>query len=182
MKFVKGKYKIGDDEVPLGTKYLAHANQLTYCWIKFHDGKVVDRKFGRAADRYVPPPREELDDNDPLYWEAGKDGKPQDPWTLQRLLPFEDMETGEVVIFTSSSVGGKIAAEGLARTYAQRVKRRGTRALPIVSIGSTSYRSPTYGEVLMPDFVITGWEDTDDGGREVNFGKDDKPLDDSIPF
>jgi len=30
LKFVKGKYYIGDDEVPLGREYIAHVNQLNH--------------------------------------------------------------------------------------------------------------------------------------------------------
>src|SRR5215831_18898083 len=51
LKFVKGTYKITDDIVPLGTEFVAHATQLTFSWIKFVDGKVVDHKRGRTARR-----------------------------------------------------------------------------------------------------------------------------------
>src|SRR5262249_18619513 len=71
LKFVKGKYKVRDDEVPLGTQYVAHANELTYCWIKFADSKVVDRRMGKAAEGFAPPEREELDDQDQSTWETG---------------------------------------------------------------------------------------------------------------
>jgi hypothetical protein len=103
LKFVKGKYKVGDDEVPLGTQYVGHPNQLTYCWIKFRDKKVVERRMGKAVEKWLPPQREELDDNDPATWEKGLDGKPKDPWSFQHLLPFEHLESGEVVIFVTSS-------------------------------------------------------------------------------
>src|SRR5258708_37662853 len=109
LKFVKGKYKVRDDEVPLGTQYVAHANQLTYCWIKFVDKKVVERRHGKAAEKWAPPEREELDDNDQSKWEPGLDGEPKDPWVFQHLLPFENLETGEVLIFVTSSNGGQIA-------------------------------------------------------------------------
>ena len=182
LKFVKGKFKVQDNEVPLGTQYIAHANQLTFCWIKFRDKKVVDRKFGKAIDRWRPPERDELDDGDQSQWETGLDGKPKDPWVFQRLLPFEHLESGEVVIFVTSSTGGKIACDELVREYARRVKRTGSRALPIVALRSKDMPTTYYGPVPRPYFEVVGHEDTDGKGVEVDFGKDKGPISDSIPF
>ena len=81
LKFVKGKYEIGDDEVPLGTEYIAHINQLCRGWVKFVDGMVAERYIGKIADGFRPQPREELSDADPKKWkEKDADGKPRDPW------------------------------------------------------------------------------------------------------
>jgi hypothetical protein len=180
LKFVKGKYKIRDDEVPLGTQYVVHANQLTYCWIKFRDKQVVEpRLHGKAAEKWVPPEREELDDNDKSKWEIGLDGEPKDPWVFQHLLPFENLETGEVLIFATSSNGGQIATEELVREYARRLKRKGSRALPIVKLASTTFTSKKYGEVLRPDFVVDGWEDAPTGDHKSTAAHD---MDDEIPF
>jgi hypothetical protein len=184
LKFVKGKYKTREDEVPLGTQYVAHANQLTYCWIKFVDGKPVDRRHGKAVEKWTPPEREDLDDTDSSKWENGLDGKPKDPWSFQRLLPFEHLESGEVVIFTSSSIGGEIATNELCRAYAHRLKRKGSRALPIVKLESKDMPTNAFGDVPRPHFEIDGWEDASTGADD--FGTDKQPigksLDDEIPF
>jgi hypothetical protein len=158
LKFVKGKYKVQDDEVALGTEYLAHASQLAFSWIKFVGNEVVDRRQGRAADRFVPPEREELGDLDKSEWERDDRGNPKDPWTLQNLMPFENPETGEVVIFTTSSIGGKIATERLAQEYAKRAKRTGSRALPIIHLECAEMQTKSYGDVKRPHFEIVGWE------------------------
>src|SRR5262249_27430386 len=62
LKFRKGKYFVMDDEVRAGTEFIAHASQLTLGWVKFVGNKVVERKMGRAADRFAPPERNELGD------------------------------------------------------------------------------------------------------------------------
>jgi hypothetical protein len=195
LKYAKGKYKVRDDEVPLGTQYVAHANQLTYCWTKFVDKKRVDRHHGKAIEKWRPPRREDLDDKDPATWEKGTDGKPKDPWVFQLLLPFEHPENGDVVIFTTASVGGRIATEELVREYARRLKRKGSRALPIVRLASKDMPTRGYGDVPRPHFEIDGWEDVPDAPLAVNGNPpaadpDDAPqqqraagdLDDEIPF
>jgi hypothetical protein len=170
LKFVKGRYKIGDDEVPLGTQYAVHANSLVFAWIKFANGEVADRRMGKAADGYKPPQREELGDTDESQWESD-DGEPRDPWMFQHLLPFENLESGEVVIFATGSIGGKIATEKLVKAYAYRVKRKQSRALPIVSLSEKDMPTKKYGNVPRPHFEIEGWEDVPDGSpRPVNGG------------
>jgi hypothetical protein len=68
LKFKKGDYLIGDEPVPLGTQYIAHAVGWTKSWIKFVDGEVVDRKTYRVAYGERPPVREDLDDLDQDKW------------------------------------------------------------------------------------------------------------------
>jgi hypothetical protein len=189
LKFVKGKYKAHEDEVLLGTQYVAHANQLTYCWIKFVDKKVVERRHGRAVDKWVPPERQELGDTDQSKWEIGLDGKAKDPWSFQRLIPFEHMESGEVVIFTTSSIGGEIATNELCRAYAHRLKRNGSRALPIVRLASKDMPTNAFGNVPRPHFEVDGWEDVPASGDDTPpaaHGDDTLPaadeMNDAIPF
>ena len=88
LKFVKGKFGCGDDEIPLGTEFVAHIDQIVRGWVRFEDGKVVDRSIGKVADGFKPPLREELADNDPASWtEKDANGKPRDPWVAQWFLP-----------------------------------------------------------------------------------------------
>ena len=155
-----------DDEVQLGTEFIAHASQLTIGWIKFVNNKVADRKMGRAAERFVPPERDELGDMEQSEWEV-RDGELQDPWSYQHLLPLEHPETGEIYIFTTSSIGGKIATEVIVQEYARRIKRRGSRALPIVRLAVTQMKTKKYGDVARPCFEVVGWEDD---GPAVNTG------------
>jgi hypothetical protein len=178
LKFVKGKYKVGDDEVPLGSQYVVHANQLTFCWIKFTDSRVADRRMGRAADGFVPPKREELGDTDQSKW-AVVDGEAKDPWSFQHLLPLENLESGEVVIFTTSSIGGKIATEEVVREYARRLKRKGSRALPIVKLAVKQMPTKKFGDVPRPYFEVEGWEDSPAGDAKLSLAKD---FDDAVPF
>src|SRR5262249_6546437 len=158
LKFKKGKFYVMDDEVSIGREFIAHANQLTTGWIKFVGNQVVERKMGRAAEGFVPPERDELGDTDQSQWEP-RDGELKDPWCFQHLLPFEDPETGEVLIFTTSSIGGQIATEALARDWAKRLTRTGSRAMPMIRLGVSEMKTKKFGAVARPNFEITGWED-----------------------
>jgi hypothetical protein len=156
LKFVKGRWETGDDAVPEGAEYVAHIDQLVRGWIKFEEGKVVDRVIGKIADGFKPPQREELSDNDPANWQETDDGgRPRDPWVQQWFLPLIGIETGEVVTFVTSSKGGIGTVADLCRVYGHK-KRDGL--LPIVALRTRSYKHKQYGRIETPDLAIVGWD------------------------
>ena len=158
LKFRKGDYLIGNDTIPLGTKYLAHAAAWTKTWIKFVDGKVADRKLYRVARGEKSPERQELDDFD-LIGRKDADGKSNDPWVYQYLLPLENVESGELVIFATPSIGGQQAVRELCDTYAKRIKK-GQHGQPIVQLAVTEMPSKKFGQVPRPNFEVVGWDDS----------------------
>jgi hypothetical protein len=128
LKFKKGEYLVGDEVVPLGTKYIAHVVGWTKCWVKFVDGEVADRKTYRVAYGERPPEREDLDDLDRDKWPEGLDGSPADPWLYQFLLPLEDLASGEIAIFATSSAGGRRALADLCGTTQNDLAKTPTAA------------------------------------------------------
>jgi hypothetical protein len=154
LKFRKGEYFIGEDQVPLGTEYLVHCIAWTKCWIKFEDKRLVERKLYRVARGERPLDRNDLD-------EIEKAETENDPWSLQYMLPFEHMVIGEVVIFTTSSIGGRRAIGGLCDTYAKR-KRKGEDGQPIIKLAVGEMNTKDYGKVPCPVFAIVGWDDGHD--------------------
>ena len=159
LKFKKGEYFIGEELVPLGTEYIAHAVGWTKCWIKFRDGEVVERQTYRVALGEQPPERENLDDLEKDNWPEGIDGKPADPWTLQYLLPLEKLSDGDVVIFTTSSFGGRQAVADLCKAYAKRAEKNANCGQPIVKLAKTEMPTKKFGRVPRPRFEIVGWDD-----------------------
>lgn len=160
LKFKKGEYSIGEDAIPRGSKYLAHAIGWTKSWIKFKDGEVAERKLYRVARGEKPPEREELDEHDQDKWSEGLDGHPADPWVYQHLLPLEDMTSGEIVVFVTSSVGGRRAVADLCQAYTRRAKKG--RGQPIVKLGCIDMPTKKFGKVPRPEFEIVGWDETGD--------------------
>jgi hypothetical protein len=173
MKFVKGKWETGDDEVAEGTEFVAHVDQLMRGWVRFDDGKVTDRRIGKVADGFKPPPREELGDTDENKWkDKDADGHPKDPWTVQWFLPLIGVETGDVFTFVTSSKGGVGAIGDLCRVYGHKQREN---LLPIVALKARSYKHPRYGRVETPDLAIVGWDgdvfNSGSGRAEAVFGR-----------
>lgn len=183
LKFRKGEFLIGEELVPLGTEYIAHVVGWTKCWIKFVDGEVADRKSYRVAYGEQPPEREDLGDLDRDEWPEGIDGGPTDPWVYQYLLPLESLSTGEIVIFVTSSVGGRRAVADLTAVYARRVAKKGNGGQPVIKLGKTDMPTKRYGKVPRPHLEIVGWDDLpDDGSKAPPTVNSEDEFADEIPF
>ena len=180
LKFVKGEFQYGaDGEVlPLGTRLVPHMAELRAGYIKWHDGAPIDDAMVRVVDGKPIPEREDLGDNDRNEWELDPNGIAIDPWQACNTLPMKGLETGEEYVFTTGSRGGIGAVGKLAMAYGrQRYKHNGQ--LPVIEIGSDSYRHKTYGDVPYPTFKIVGWQSEKD---LIAGGTDEDELDDSVPF
>jgi hypothetical protein len=153
LKFQKGKYYVGDDEIAVNTEMAAHIAQLARGWVKFRGGELVDRRMGKVVEGFMMPKREDLDDNDESNWEKNERGERRDPWVAQSYLPLENLETGELVVFVTGSVGGSTAVGALVKTASRNLHK----GLPIIQLGVRSYKHKQFGRIENPDFPIVGW-------------------------
>ena len=176
VKFKKGHFYAGESEIAVGREFVAYCGDWAQGWIKFENGEVTDRRFGRVAEGFHPPERDELGNADQSNWPSGLDGAPSDPWVYQHYLPLEDAETGERFLFVTSSAGGSIAVRGLCNRYARSI----ARGLPTIRLSVGEFTSKKYGATPRPDFPIVGWES--DGGMVEIRPPSSVKLDDEIPF
>ena len=107
-------------------------------------------------------------------WPKGPDGKVEDPWSEVGEIVLADQVSGDEYRFSTSSFGGRKAIAKLLNNYVKLAARH-PGDMPIVEIGSGSYRHVTYGEVHTPSLKIVGW--LSDGISEP-----EELLSDEIPF
>ena len=167
LKFVKGKWLIGDDDVSTDRQFIAHAHQLAHGWVKFSDRKVVEQRVGIVAEGFQMADRDELGDTDTSQWEI-EDGKPKDPWVKQYYLPVEDADTGELLTFVTGSQGGNSAIGKLTSQFVRNVRN----GLPVVQLEIGFYKHKKYGRTEVPEFRVTGWT----GAPGVRDAGDDIPF------
>jgi hypothetical protein len=158
--FNEGRFRRGDDEIELGREYIAYPFDALRGFVRWQDGKVVDKRLGLIRDKFKIE-REELPEDE--------------DWQPQHVLPLEDAQTGEFLAFASGSVGGKIACEKLINATARLVKAGRGNATPRVKIGIGKFKSG-YGEKDRPDFEIVPEL------KEVNGGTAEPPFNDDISY
>ena len=49
LKFAKGTYSKKEEEVPVGTEFVAYCRMWVKAWIKFVDKKIVEKKLYKVA-------------------------------------------------------------------------------------------------------------------------------------
>ncbi len=178
LKFIKGEFRYGvDDEVlPIETRLVPNMADLKAGYLKWKNGQPADEVMVRIAEGKPIPQREDLGDEDQSAWETDPNGTSLDPWQEVNTLPMKDPKTEQEFVFTTGSRGGIGAIGKLSIAYGRQRHKQGDK-LPIIKIGSDSYRHKTYGEVPFPTFKIVGWQ----GEAELIAGNVEK-LDDDIPF
>jgi len=161
LRFKEGKYAIGEEPIELGHEYIADTMSWTRGWVKWVDGLIVETRMDLVADGKPMPTRESLGDTDESQWEKDeRTGEPRDPWQSQNILPLEDVETGEYLIFVTPSVGGRIAIEKLCNFVGRQYKQKRQTGLPVIRLGvwdmPNSFGSPKPAPKFMP---IVRWHD-----------------------
>ena len=158
MKFTKGLWLAGAADVSMnGAELLAHPDQAMFGWCMWQNKKPVDYYVGRVADRYQPPKRSQLGNNDPAKWEK----KDSDPWQLTFYLPLTDLGNGALYVYSTTSGGGRDALANLQEAYAdnRQFHPQDAHKLPLVKLEREHYQRPEFGRVEKPIFEIVRWVD-----------------------
>jgi hypothetical protein len=178
LKFKEGYFHIRGEEVPLGTRFRAYVPNWERQWIRFDDNKVTERIRVRVATKKSLPARNTL--SNPELEDTNND-----PWSLQNVLPLENIETGQLLTFVTTTNGGRMALEELAMKYSKAVLAGTAHGLPIIELRANTFTSGFGTEVQKPLFVIAEWELSPEQTvlppAEPEFeARDD--MDDEIPF
>jgi len=160
LKFSKGDFLAGqdNDEVPVGTQFIANMDEMLVGWIRWEENKPTDQIMGKVSLGYQAPRRNELGDTDQTQWEVDDQGKSRDPWQFTNYLLLKGDGDGELYTFTTSSKGGLSALGEFTRAYGKAMAQHPTE-YPVIAVGVDSYDHPnrSYGRIKVPTFKITGW-------------------------
>jgi hypothetical protein len=134
--------KLGCDPVDAMTGYQKFEN------------KIPVYQIGRVADGYQPPPREQLGDLDAEFWPDGKD-----PWVRIDLLPFWDVESRELLLFSAANQGSRDAVAHLVAAYINNVEVRpeDLSKAPLIELETDSYVNKHGKRIFTPIFAVIDW-------------------------
>jgi hypothetical protein len=171
-----------DEEIPEGTELVVVYDQIQAGWIKFNaKGNPPDRHMGAVFDGYLPPKREELGDTDESAWETDLSGRPSDPWQHQMLVPLQNVETGDLLVFGTSSITGRREVGNLIR-QCDRLRNKEPDIYPVIKlqVGGFAHRDERVGWVKTPKFAVVGRAPKGNTAAATAAIADD--LNDAIPF
>lgn len=162
LKFSKGDWLAGEnnEEIPLGTQFVANMDELMRGWIRWEDGKPNDHRMGPVAQRFQPPRRGELGDLDKSLWEVDEKGNERDPWQESFYLLLKGTgDDDELYTFAASSKGARDCIGALCKDYSKGKRMQKEGMFPVVAIGTDYYDHPKkeYGRIKTPEFKVVGW-------------------------
>ena len=150
-------------------------------WIRFTGkGNPPIRHMGAVFDGFAMPKRETLNELDETQWELDLSGRPQDPWQHQNLLPLQNTETGELLVFGTTSVTGRRAVGNLI-AFCDRLQIKEPNAYPVIKlqVSGFQHRDDRVGWVKVPAFTVVGRAPKDSTSPATTSLADD--MDDGIP-
>ena len=161
LRFTKGDYLAGqeDEEVPVGTQFVANMDEMLAGWIRWESNKPTDHVMGKVSEGYQPPRRNELGDDDKTQWEVDATGQQRDPWQFSNYLLMKGTgDDTELYTFTTSSRGGLNALGDLCKVYGKAMAQR-PNEYPVIALGVNAYDHPnrSYGRIKVPTFAVVGW-------------------------
>lgn len=195
IKYNSGNWTISDAPVPAETRFVIYPDQVQHSWTHFAGGKVLTEITAEVAEdedgdieqRIVKgQSRDDLGELDQATWETDSTGKARDPWNYGFCLPMMNADTGMVVIFKVSSVGGMGAIAQQVGHY----NRNRHLGHPIVKLATGSYKNKKYGGYTsFPVFTNVGYDkrpapvsNSGNGARVIGSSKANADMDDDIPF
>jgi hypothetical protein len=129
------------------------------------ENKIPVYQIGRVADGYQPPPREELGDLNEFAWENGKD-----PWVRIDLLPFWDVESREVLLFSAANKGSRDAVAQLIEAYINNIEAHPedlNKVPSLIELESDSYVNKHGKKIFYPVFSILDWVERPTAVRRI---------------
>ena len=149
LKFAKGEWTLDGQTVGSGEEFVTVPSSITRAMERWQSKRITDRVVARLGERLVP--RSELGDHDRSRWETGLDGRERDPWCEVHYLGLRRLDDDSLVVFSTSSDGGRKAIAQIAKAAASRPGEA-----PIVTLGSDSYPHRSFGQITTPTFDVAG--------------------------
>ncbi len=161
-----------DEEMPLGTEFIAGVAQSMWRWTFWWEGKpmesveeflINDPMLNKKEPDYLP---EGYDDDMSLAEirarQADRNNNNNDGWSLQATLPIRAAD-GEFTEYTLrlNSKGAVRTFQGLVTSYGKQARFRPDSS-PVIVIGHSSYQIKGVGKKYSPTFKIADWISEDD--------------------
>jgi hypothetical protein len=147
LRLVSGEWVYGAEstEVEEGSEWAVHPGSFMYGLVCWDDGALMGEAMVNVS--HPKPLRSEMMDH----------GVTWDDQVACVLACVSGEDKGVNVMYKTSSRGGKTAWSKIAEAIATQAEEDPTKIVPIVTLGSDSYKHPKYGKTYTPEIEIVRW-------------------------
>ena len=151
LKFTKaGEFLYGQEEnvVEDDEQFAADMQSLSQGFICWKEGQCAGETMAPVVSGRTIK-KADLEDYGPY---EGNDG-----WKEQSTIEFTSLETGEKLLFKTSSRGGLGALSALAKEFSARVRSGTRKIVPVIVMKTSHYKHAKYGKIYTPKFEVIDW-------------------------
>jgi len=164
------------------TQFIFLGSETLWGYLWLQKGEPPRRAMGLRSQGFIVPKEHELPDNDPATWPINDlSGKPQSPWQKHVYLVLQEVSSGALYTYDTSSWSGLKEAGRLLRHFDRLCKTHPDR-LPVVRLTKgTGYRKETGAPYPKPVIVVDGTAPRTDAATPGPAVVKNE-MDDQIPF
>ena len=159
----------------LHSQWIARSDETAACYCKFINRKLIEKGPTVVLLETGLPPQPD-DYNDREKWIESDYGYKKTPWQLQYEIPLQQVETGELALFSSFTEWGR-ATIGATIEYFSSMRRR-----PIVQLEKREQPGNGGKTIIVGALDIVAPDEGDDGG--IDLTKDainNDPISSGVP-
>lgn len=169
LKFAKGEFLYGMEEnsVEPDERFVANMESVKRGFICWGNKQVLGEEMAPVSSGHRITKASLPDHSD-------QDGE----WAEQTSIEFTALEDNELMLFKTSSFGGRASVGALTKAFIDRIKSGEKACVPVVEMHSSYYKHKEYGRVYTPEFKIVDW--LLPAGVEADEEDDDVPFDGAV--
>lgn len=152
------------DEVEAGSKWAVNPYSFIHGYVAW--GAAETPAAGTVLGEKLAPMTEPLP-------EVGPAPDNSDGWKVQvgfSLKCISGEDAGMEARFTTLSLGGRRAVQGLALAVAEQADKDQTKIVPVITLGKDHYPHKAYGRIYVPVLTVQEWMSMD-GPAEASDAK-----------
>jgi hypothetical protein len=150
-----GQFSKGGIPVPLGTRLGVNPAETQRGWVCWKEKRPVDEILVRIVDGR-PPLEPELPNHGP-YAPPQPGQSQKDGWAEQVSVRAADLETGDTIVFKTSTKSAMIAIGNFLSSYSRQLRDH-QGLFPVIELQARSFTSKATGHMkFAPEFRIVEW-------------------------
>lgn len=147
-----GVWTFGMDgnEVAKDDEFLVHPGGFVHGWVAWADTELAGVSAAKLGEVMVGVVK-------PMPVEPAEVPPKCRSWQTQMGMSLVAADGGDQLVYSTTSVGGKRAVANVASLVADKLVEADPKCVPVVTLGSESYKHAKYGKIYNPVFTVARW-------------------------
>jgi hypothetical protein len=143
-------YGMDGNEVAEGDEFLVHPGGFVHGWVAWADTDLPGVSAAKLGEEMIGV-------TSPMPPEPAEVPPKCKGWQTQMGMSLVLADGGDQMVYSTTSVGGKRAVASIASEIAEKLAAGDVKCVPVITLGSESYKHAKYGKITNPVFTVVRW-------------------------